>query len=459
MKKINYKKYMMKINRKKLLKIIIPITLVIVCIIVIPIGIVFSKNPKSSIKDKKSFSSIGNDINDYFSDNPQGKPFWFYTNNKTQKLSMSYVKDSVEQDAYNKEKVTAKININDSSGENTKTITIHFDWEDLTISRDVEWNNITKKINNLGYDHESDSLTANDVKIYIDKWISTSQLTWYETTFNHKITFTSTDDVKINSEWAFTEYLKPSTTTYGNKDVYLVLKWFKAKDENTGDIISYMNTWGYANQPVFIPSEVKKDVNNYLANISWFDSKKTLYKFISTKVIRSDISNWTVTIDQNSTLKIENMSFTSFNITLDWKNQQDATSKLFEIDTQIIKKNYVKQLSADQVFSIFKNFIASGKWTFSWIGQPFENIDIVIDSNAHNGGITPLPAGNYGWEIDTIFNFVFINPRSKYNHTYKYLNKINLNWKAFPSKDKIHNDIMYQYNKDEHYRFTFTLNK
>ncbi len=449
---------MIKIDRKKLLKIIIPITLVIVCIIAIPIGIVFLKNPKNSINYKKDFSSIGNDINDYFSDNPQGKPFWFYTDNKTQKLSMSYAKDSVKQDAYNKEKVTAKININDFSGENTKTITIHFDWANLTTSRDIEWNNITKEINNLGYDHESGSLSANDIKIYIDKWISTSQLTWYETTFNHKITFTSTDDVKINSDGAFTEDLKPSTTTDGNKDAHLVLKWFKAKDENTDDIISCMNASGYANQPVFIPSEVKKDVNNYLANISWFDSKETLYKFISTKVIRADISNWTVTIDQNSTLKTENMSFTPFNITLDWKNQQDATSKLNEIDTQIEQKNYVKQLSTDQVFSIFKNFIASGKWTFSYMGQPFENIDIVIDSSSPNGGITPLPASNYGWKIDTIFSFTYINPWSKQRIIYKFPNKIDLHWKAFPHKNKIHNDIMNEYNKDDHYRFTFTPN-
>ncbi len=433
---------------KKKFKIGIAIILTVVAVGAGAGIIAWNYIPKNALTIKKEINNVENDISSYFTDNIFVKPLWFYKSDETP-WKMSFQKHSIRQDCFNKNKLFATINLEkfNSTKHNIKAITINLDWRELGGSRYTEWNQMTNEINNLGYHNNSNSISGNDVKKYIDQWILTSGLNWYETTNNNKITFT-TSNVKINNDGAFTEDLIPNSTIDGNKDVHLVLKWLKTKDENTDEIVSAIKASGYTNKPSLIwRSMVKQEVNDYLSDEIWVinDSKRTQYKFIATKVIISKDSNWIVTLDQDTLLKTRDLSFTPFNITLDWKDRDDATFKLNEIDIQIAKNNYGKKISSDTVLILFTNFINSGIWTFYNEGGVAQKITIMIDEYTPGRGIIANPSPGYTWEISTMFS---------YSSKLAVVN-IDLNWVDMPNHDKIYSDIMRQYNKDKNYTYAY----
>ncbi len=88
---------------------------------------------------------------------------------------------------------------------------------------------------------------------------------------------------------------------------------------------------------------VMKAINIYLANIWYYtkDANQTLHLFVVLSVF------------------VKNLVFIPFNITLDWKDQNDAGSKFSEVDIQIKKNNYAKQIFKSTVFNIFRTALQS----------------------------------------------------------------------------------------------------
>ncbi len=453
-------------NKTKLLKIIIPISLGVLCGVGAVVGVVISKQSHkiNSTVVRKSLDIVGDEINSYFTADGPGIWRWYYRNEQAS-LAMSYENKSLKK-VLNQDKLTAKIDIKATGHDKvTKTIDIQLNWEKISDTQESDWSQITNQMNMLDYYVYENGFPLNqgNIKTYIENWISTDKNTWYETKNNHKINFT-TNAVQINKDGWFTENLKPDSIVDGNKSVPMVLKWIKAKDENANDIISAIKKAGYSDVPVFVASVVKKTINDYLVNEKWIskDTKQTSYKFTATKVVSASNSSWTVTIDQDSSLKTESMSFTPFDITLDWKDQKDASSKLSEIDTQIKKNNYDQLISPDTVLTLTKNFIASGTWKFTYVGAP-QDIHIQIDKTRdddHKGiSYHNPPLDNCIWTVYTTFKYINGDGKSK-----NWQVGVLLKWKLIPSNNIISEDILNQYNDDGKannvsYKFTSNPNK
>ncbi len=471
MKKIN----MEKIKNKKTLKIIIPIVLGMICIIGIGIGVSskFSHSKITSITINQNSGTVEDEISSYFTDNPSAKPFWCYKNDETTSWIMSYRKNSLKQDDSNKEKLTADINLKNYSNGDTKNITIHLDSHKFgDDTKNLIWKQITSEISKLGYHNKDNSIAIRDVKEFIDNWASTDKTTWYETTNNDKITFTA-GDVKINSDGAFITALKPNTTKDGNKDVPLVLEWKTKEDLKVEDIISTIKTAGYSNAPVLISSMVETAINNYLDVNEWTKkgSGETPYKFITTKVVGTFSTNWTVTIDQKKSLKTRNLDFKPFDITLDWKDQKDITDKLSEIDTQIKDgPHYVKLLNVNEVRTIFTNSLESGKWDFtpapnSSNGVPnggTRQIHPKIDINTTNQGVTPSLKSGDTWNVRITFPYTITY--EQWPHTnrwyFTYHDVIGLQWVfTAPDSAEIAKNAVQQLNLRTGFTFKFTPSK
>ncbi len=442
---------------KKKFKIGIAIILTVVAVGAGAGIIAWNYIPKKATIIRKNLNAIADDVDSYFIHNTSIKPLWFYKNGETP-WRMNYEAKSLKIDNSNKDQLIVKIDIKAiGSTVVSKSIDIKLNWANsYNYSQNVIWNQMTNEINYIGYHNNSDSISGNDIIEYINEWISTSDLKWYETINNHQITFTTSTDIMINNDGAFIVKLKPSTTVDGNEDIFLKLKWLIPKDENTDEIISAIKASGYSNQPVLISSMVEKYVNDYLANITWVvkNSKQTLYKFISTKVIKNVDSTWSVTLDENTSLKTRNMSFFPFNITLDWKNEEDTTAKIKEVDSEIESNNYDKEISSATVLAIFKQFLENGDWRFSYIGTPAQKVDIKMDPGFPNGGITFNPSADYAFELHTTFDFI-ITGRGGEPHTFIFKNQIDINWKYYPPSENIYNDVMNQYNKNGHYKFIY----
>ncbi len=394
---------------------------------------------------------------------------------------MSYKKGSLRQDASNKEKLTVDINLKNSSNGHISNITIHLNSYNFGVnSKDLVWKQITSEINKQGYHNKSGAISISDVKKYIDYWLYTNKNTWHKPKNFHKITFTSTD-VKINSYGEFTTTLKPNTTTDGNKDVPfpLVLKWRVKNDLKPDQIISSIKSAGYLNTPVLISSMVKKTVSDYLAHKIWRKksgvttnvSENPIIYFTATKVVEDKDSNWNVTIDQKHSLITRNLEFKPFDITLDWKDIKDITDKvkLSEIITQIKLRNFIYLLSANDVRTIFNNFLVSGKWDFTppRFRLPDDNIVIpnnmqvqpIIDINTAGAGVTPSSKPGDTWNIIITFRYVvnwYESTTGKMTRTFIYSNIIGLRWiDSAPDFHEIAKNVVHQLNMRTNSKFTF----
>ncbi len=450
-----------KLKNKKPLKIIIPIVLGMICIIGIGIGVYskFSHSKITSMTINQNSGTVEDEISSYFTDNPSAKPFWYYRNDETTSWIISYRKNSLKQDASNKEKLTADINLKNYSNGVQKNITIHLDSHKFgDDTKNLIWKQITSEINKLGYHNKDDSIAIRDVKEFIDNWASTDKTTWYETTNNDKITFTA-GDVKINSDGAFTTALKPSTTKDGNKDVPLALKWKTKEDLKVEDIISTIKTAGYSNAPAYIWSMVKKTANEYLAKNAWAIKPKSAgnntivpeFHFVATKVIRSKDSNWIVTIDKKSSLKTKNLDFKSFDITLDWKNQKDALYNLKDIDTQMKDKNYTIVLTANDIYNVFHYFLRTGRWDFIPVCHQgaWREVHPEIDINTPGRGIIPSTKPGNAWTISITFIYYkhWEEWPAHYWQRFTYWGIIGLKWQfAAPGFPEIATSVVNQLN-------------
>ncbi len=460
-----------KINKIKSLKIIIPIIIIALCGIIGGITVVI-KNLTGPIHTKLinyqiTKNNVENGIKNYCTTNiinGGGNGAWFFRNNE-KSWGISYRANSVKLVNNQKEYLwTAIIDIKQTGSEKiTKAINLHLNWWKLSDTMKSGWSQITNQIEKNDYYSHAPELNSSNTLEYIKTQFLQDHKTWYITTTATKINFTS-NKVKINSDGWFTEELNPSITTDGNKNVFLVLKWLNKSDENEGDIISTIRNSGYVETAPLIENIVKKDVNDYLANKRWVlkDSKQDVYKFISTKVVLTNNFNWIVTINQDSTLKTENMGFTPFNITLDWKNQEDVISKLNEISIGIKKQNYDQEISPNTVISLVGDFLISGTWTFTYHHLKPINIQINIDKFAGKNGtginhLDPNEYHNRVWEIFTKFDY--INEKLK---TSSYHISILLDWRFPPSKDKISKDILHSYNENgsgHQCKYAFKSNK
>ncbi len=407
--------------------------------------------------------TVEDEITTYFTDNPLSKPLWYFKDDENTAWIMSYKKGSLKQDTSDKKNLTVDINLKNSINNNDKKfITIHLDSHKIgDDTKNLIWKQITSEINKAGYENKNNSLSIKNVENFINVWILYDKTTWYETTNNHIIKFTASD-VKINSDGVFTTTLKPSTTTDGNKDVSLALKWWTNADKKPDDLISAIQKTGYWNAPVFISSMVKSAVNAYLDADEWAKkgSGEIRYKFIATKVVGTFSTKWTVTIDQKKSLKTRNLDFKPFDITLDWKDQKDATDKISEINTQIKDgPHYIKLLNANGVRTIFNNFLISGRWDF--IPNIYKAINRQvypkIDLSVYNKGVYPSAKADNTWTIAITFVYTkkYVDDPTKYI-TYK--NIIGLNWQfAAPDFTRIATNVTIQLNTHpNNYRFKFT---
>ncbi len=475
----NYKQYIAELDRKKALKIVIPIVFGLICIIGIGIGVhsKFSHSKITSITINQNSGTVEDEITTYFTDNPLSKPLWYFKDNKNTAWIMSYKKGSLKQDASDKEKLIAKINLKEYSNlkefsySDKAPIIIHLDSHKFgNDSKKAIWKQITSEINKAGYENKSDSFSISDVKEFIDNWFIIDKTTWYEITNNNKISFTA-GNVKINSDGAFTTTLKPSTTKDGNKDVNLVLKWINK--ENPDNIISAIKAAGYLNTKVLISSMVAIDVNAYLDVNEWANkgSGEIPYNFIATKVVGTFSTKWTVTIDQKKSLKTRNLDFKPFDITLDWKDQKDATDKVSEIDTQIKDgPHYIKLLNANEVRTIFTNSLESGEWDFtpapnSPNGVPnggTRQIHPKIDINTTNQGVTPsLKSGNT-WNVRITFPYTITYEQWPYTNRwyFTYHDVVGLQWVlTAPDSAEIAKNAVQQLNLRTGFTFKFTPSK
>ncbi len=480
----NYKQYIVELDRKKALKIVIPIVFGLICIIGLGLGLGLSKKssgPITFIALKQTKNTVQNEINSYFTHNYSLKLLWTYKNDAITSWIMSYKEGSIAQDASNKEKWTVVINLKNSKNRyDKKNITIHLNLPKIgTYERDV-WKQITSEISKLGYQNKSDSnsIGIRDVYKFIYTSISKDIPTWYETTNNNIITFTA-GDVKINSDGAFTTTLKASTTTDGNKDVFLTLEWKVKDDMKSDDIVSAIQTAGYVNAPVYIGSMVKKSVNDYLVKNTWGIKPKELtnhsidhhtFHLVATKVIRNKDFIWIVTIDKKSSLKTKNLDFKPFVIALDWKDQKDAINKLIEIAEQIKNMHYTKELNANDVHTIFKDFLESGKWDFTPYhdGQSHNaatrQVQPIIDTYTNGKGVIPSSKRGSLWIVTITFTYTVYEGEDKYYNpfwrTFIYQNIIELGWSwqfTAPDPAEIAKNVVAKLNtRPTEYKFKFT---
>ncbi len=417
-------------------------------------------NPNSSSK-KNSLKIIADQIYNYFNvkDTP-GYGKWFFRNDSTL-LWLDYEQNSVKYDSSNANKVDAVIDVG-KGHDYLKKLPIKLDWQDKPGKKEVLWKQITSQINNKDYYVYKTGLplTGEKIKTYIDNLLLSDKEIWYDQT-NNKITFKVTD-VKLNNDKWFDVNLKPSPSKGENKDILIVIKWTKKDDVNGDDIYYPIEAAGYSTKtPVFVGNVVKKIVNDYLANKIWIirNDNQTSYKFKSTKAVMGKDFKWTVTLDEDTSLKTRNLDFKPFDIILDWKDQNDANSRLSEINTQIESKNYGRFLiSADKVLNLFTNFIASGTWKFTYGPVDPQIVHIKIDKKGdHPTGITDKPLKKV-WGVYIIFGY--------YNELgwYSWMSKeVFLNWKITPFVENIKKDIVDELSNtgypDVHLTYTPTLNK
>ncbi len=459
---------MIKTKRSKTLKIIIPVILMVLggtiagTIVAIKNSIIHT----SIITRQITKNNVEKSIISYFNTDESdrgGNENWFFRN-KREAYVMSYKHNSVKVINNQKEySWTAIIKVEES---NTKKaigdFNIKLDWRIPSDLMKTGWNQITNEINqNEYYDHPS-TLTKDDVSNFIKSSFLQDHKTWYVKKTATKIDFTTNNDVKLNDDGWFTENLNPSITTDGNKSVLLLLKWFKKADENKNDIISIVKNAGYVETAPLIESIVIKDVNDYLADKWWVenDPKEDVYKLASIKAVASNNdSSWVVTLTESRLFITRNMSFTPFDIILDWKNQDDVAAKLSEIKTQLKKNNYNQQITFENVLILFQKFINSGKWTFKIGRMNAKPILVEIAKNNGNAGkgISHVDASiNSGrvWKVYTGFDYINEDSITRY-----WTVEVYLDWRSTPTKDKTYSDIWAEYSYDgyaHNCKYTFT---